>query len=302
MSISVAYAPNYVHPVPAGHRFPMEKYQLLYEQLLLEGFIPENQFFAPGKIELELAARVHSTVYLEKLLTLQCSPREQRVSGFDHSHTLIERELTIMEGTRMCAELAMENGGVALNIAGGTHHAYSDRGEGFCLLNDQAIAAQWLLDQGLVSRILIVDLDVHQGNGTAQIFDNNPNVFTFSMHGDNNYPLYKEKSDLDVGLDDGILDIEYLYLLKSSMEQILKDFTPEIIFFQSGVDIINSDKLGRLGVTLNGCRKRDEFVFETAKSLNVPVVCTMGGGYSKEIKHIIEAHANTFRMAAKIFG
>jgi acetoin utilization deacetylase AcuC-like enzyme len=268
----------------------------------LEGFIPENQFFAPSKIELELATRVHSPVYLEKLLTLQCSPREQRVSGFDHSHTLIERELTIMEGTRMCAELAMENGGVALNIAGGTHHAYSDRGEGFCLLNDQAIAAQWLLDQGLVSRILIVDLDVHQGNGTAQIFDNNPNVFTFSMHGDNNYPLYKEKSDLDVGLDDGILDIEYLYLLKSSMEQILKDFTPEIIFFQSGVDIINSDKLGRLGVTLNGCRKRDEFVFETAKSLNIPVVCTMGGGYSKEIKHIIEAHANTFRMAAKIFG
>ena len=302
MSISVAYAPNYVHPVPSGHRFPMEKYQLLYEQLLLEGFIPENQFFAPGKIELELATRVHSPVYLEKLLTLQCSPREQRVSGFDHSHTLIERELTIMEGTRMCAELAMENGGVALNIAGGTHHAYSDRGEGFCLLNDQAIAAQWLLDQGLVSRILIVDLDVHQGNGTAQIFDNNPNVFTFSMHGDNNYPLYKEKSDLDVGLDDGILDIEYLYLLKSSMEQILKDFTPEIIFFQSGVDIINSDKLGRLGVTINGCRKRDEFVFETAKSLNIPVVCTMGGGYSKEIKHIIEAHANTFRMAAKIFG
>jgi acetoin utilization deacetylase AcuC-like enzyme len=302
MSVSVAYAPNYVHPVPAGHRFPMEKYQLLYEQLLLEGFIPENQFFAPGKIELELVTRVHSPVYLEKLLKLECSPREQRVSGFEHSHTLIERELTIMEGTRLCAELALETRGVALNIAGGTHHAYSDRGEGFCLLNDQAIAAQWLLDQGLVSTILIVDLDVHQGNGTAQIFDNNPNVFTFSMHGDNNYPLYKEKSDLDVGLDDGILDIEYLYLLKSSMEQILKDFTPEIIFFQSGFDIINSDKLGRLGVTLNGCRKRDEFVFETAKALNVPVVCTMGGGYSKEIKHIIEAHANTFRMAAKIFG
>ncbi|MES2554659.1 MAG: histone deacetylase [Bacteroidota bacterium] len=302
MSVSVAYAPNYVHPVPAGHRFPMEKYQLLYEQLRLEALIPENQFFVPGKIELELVTRVHSPVYLEKLLTLQCSAKEQRVSGFEHSDTLIERELTIMEGTRMCAELAMETGGVALNIAGGTHHAYSDKGEGFCLLNDQAIAAQWLLDQGMVSRILIVDLDVHQGNGTAQIFDNNPNVFTFSMHGDNNYPLYKEKSDLDVGLDDGILDIEYLYLLKSSMEQILKDFTPEIIFFQSGVDIINSDKLGRLGVTLNGCRKRDEFVFETAKSLNIPVVCTMGGGYSKEIKHIIEAHANTFRMAVKIFG
>ncbi len=302
MSVSVAYAPNYVHPVPPGHRFPMEKYQLLYEQLLHEGLIAENQFFTPGKIDLSLVTRVHSPVYLEKLLKLQCSPREQRVSGFEHSHTLIERELTIVEGTRMCAELAMESRGVALNIAGGTHHAYSDRAEGFCLLNDQAVAAQWLLDQGMVSRILIVDLDVHQGNGTAQIFDNNPNVFTFSMHGDNNYPLHKEKSDLDVGLEDGILDIEYIYLLKSSMEQILNDFTPEFIFFQSGVDIINSDKLGRLGVTINGCRKRDEFVFETAKSLNVPVVCTMGGGYSKEIRHIIEAHANTFRTAVGIFN
>lgn len=302
MSLVVAFAPNYVHPVPEGHRFPMEKYQLLRDQLQFEGTVSADQFFEPGHVALPVAERVHTKAYLDKLLSLQCTPREQRVSGFEHSATLIGRELTIMEGTRRCAEMAMRNGGAALNIAGGTHHAYTDRGEGFCLLNDNAIAAQWLLDQQLAQKVLIVDLDVHQGNGTAEIFHRNPDVFTFSMHGEHNYPLQKERSDLDVGLPDGIRDKEYLHLLEESLDRILADFVPDVVFYQCGVDIIETDKLGRLGVSLRGCRRRDEMVFETVKQLGVPVVCSMGGGYSQELRYIIEAHANTFRAAAAMLG
>jgi acetoin utilization deacetylase AcuC-like enzyme len=280
----------------------MEKYSLLRSQLEHEGIVSTEQFFEPGEIDPETAKRVHTAAYFDKLTQLKCTPREQRVSGFEHSEALIRRELMIMEGTRMGAETAVRNGSVAMNIAGGTHHAYTGRGEGFCLLNDNAIAAQWLLDKGLAKKVLIVDLDVHQGNGTAEIFSGNPDVFTFSMHGEHNYPLYKERSDLDVGLADGVSDIEYLYLLEQALEQVLSRFTPDVIFYQCGVDIISSDKLGRLGVSLQGCRRRDEIVFETVKQLKVPVICSMGGGYSKEIKHIIEAHANTFRAAQKILS
>lgn len=301
MSYPVAYDASYVHPVPSGHRFPMEKYQLLYEQLVLEGIVTAETTLSTQAIEHATVTRVHTPDYLQKLLDLKCTPREQRISGFEHTPTLIQRELHIMEGTRKCAELAQANGGIAFNIAGGTHHAYSNKGEGFCLLNDQAIAAQWLLDNKLAQKVLIIDLDVHQGNGTAEIFRENPDVFTFSMHGEYNYPLHKEQSDLDVGLNDGTQDVEYLSLLDQSLEEISKRFSPDFVFYQCGVDIIESDKLGRLGVSMQGCRKRDERVFDYVKALNIPVVCSMGGGYSKEIRHIIEAHANTFRTAYKLF-
>jgi len=204
-----------------------------------------------------------------------------------------------MEGTRLCAEYALHEK-VAFNIAGGTHHAYADRGEGFCLLNDQAIASKWLMHEKEVNKILIIDLDVHQGNGTAKIFENDPNVFTFSMHGKNNYPLKKELSDLDIELEDGTGDRDYLYLLESSLHSILKDFDPDFVFYQCGVDIIDTDKLGKLKVSKEGARKRDILVFDTVKQLDVPVVCSMGGGYSPKIADIVDAHANTFRMAQTI--
>jgi acetoin utilization deacetylase AcuC-like enzyme len=188
-----------------------------------------------------------------------------------------------------------------MNVAGGTHHAYQNRGEGFCLLNDQAIAAMWLLHERKAKRILIIDLDVHQGNGTAAIFAQEDRVFTFSMHGKNNYPLHKEESNCDVELEDGINDQEYLYLLEKNLDRIMQQFEPDFLFFQSGVDIIDSDKLGRLGVTLQGCRRRDEIVFQTAKSSNIPIVASMGGGYSPDIRKIIEAHANTYRVAQAVF-
>jgi acetoin utilization deacetylase AcuC-like enzyme len=299
--LQVAFDKTYAHPLPENHRFPMEKYDLLPKQLLLEGTLEENHFFIPGFLNPQFALDVHDVNYLDRLNALELTPREQRVSGFPHSIPLIEREYKIMEGTRMCAQLAKRSNGVAFNIAGGTHHAFSNRAEGFCLLNDQAIAARWLLNQNLANQILIIDLDVHQGNGTAEIFKNESKVFTFSMHGDHNYPLHKEKSDLDIPLFDGTTDEVYLNLLVENLEIILGKITPDFIFYQSGVDILGTDKLGRLNITLDGCKKRDEIVFQLVKQLNIPAVCSMGGGYSPDIKTIIEAHANTFRMAVKLF-
>ncbi len=277
----------------------MEKYELLMQQLLHEGTILPEQVFSPTSIQSQEVLRVHNASYLERLKNLEVTPKEQRVSGFVHNQRLIQRELMIMGGTRACAE-AVLTGGAAMNIAGGTHHAFTNRGEGFCLLNDQAIAAQWLLDHTKIAKILIVDLDVHQGNGTAEIFQNQQDVFTFSMHGKNNYPLKKEVSDVDVALDDGCSDQEYLYQLEASLDQILSNFQPDFIFYQCGVDVVATDKLGRLGLTREGCKRRDEIVFSTVKSLEVPVVSTMGGGYSPHIKDIVEAHANTYRVAQNI--
>lgn len=298
--LKIAFHPNYILNLPPGHRFPMEKYDLLPRQLMYEGTVDQSNFFAPNIPELDLVLNVHNPVYVNRLVNLELSPREQRKTGFPHSKELVNRELQIMEGTRKCADFALDYG-IALNIAGGTHHAYSDRGEGFCMLNDQAVAAQWLLDNNKAKKVLIIDLDVHQGNGTAEIFNNNPNVFTFSMHGKNNYPLHKEKSDLDIELEDGIDDLTYLNILNNNLSRVFDDFQPDFLFFQSGVDVLKTDKLGRLGLTLSGVKDRDRLVLNLAKKNNLPIVCSMGGGYSPDIKDIIEAHANTFRLAQEIF-
>lgn len=298
--IGVAYADEYVHPLPDGHKFPMEKYALLYEQLKHSGII-DNNVILPDLLDEKYLMGVHSDDYVNRLKKLELSPREQRVSGFQHSKELIRREFMIMEGTRRCAEFALKNG-AALNIAGGTHHAYTNKGEGFCLLNDQAIAANWLLNEGLVNRVLIVDLDVHQGNGTAEIFQDREEVFTFSIHGKNNYPLKKERSDLDIELDDMTSDKEYLSVLEKNLSKVMDQFEPDFIFFQSGVDVLSSDKLGRLGLTMQGCRRRDQMVVEFSHSYNLPLVCTMGGGYSRDIRDIVNAHANTFEIVSTYYG
>jgi acetoin utilization deacetylase AcuC-like enzyme len=290
----IAFHPLYVHPLPENHRFPMEKYDLLPKQLLHEGTAIEADFFAPGSLDLSKLLAVHSSDYWEKLSNLRLSEREQRVSGFVHSAALIQRELCIMEGTRRLAVEALTKK-IGFNIAGGTHHAFANRGEGFCLLNDQVIAAHDLLSNHSINKILIIDLDVHQGNGTASMLQNEDRVFTFSMHGRNNYPLQKEQSNVDVELEDGIQDKEYLALLSKNLDDILNRFQPDFVFYQCGVDILESDKLGKLGVSMKGCQKRDRIVFDTVRQLHVPVVCTMGGGYSPQIKDIVEAHAQTFR-------
>lgn len=278
----------------------MSKYELLPQQLLHEGTISESNLFEPQPVTEEQILAIHDKDYWNRLSSLELTPKEIRKTGFPLSAELIEREVHIMGGTSQCADFALDYG-ISMNIAGGTHHAYTDRGEGFCLLNDQAIAAKKLLDSGGIDRILIVDLDVHQGNGTAQIFRDEPRVFTFSIHGEKNYPMLKEQSDLDIGLPDGCRDDFYLSTLRVNLENILQDFEPQFMFFQSGVDILESDRLGRLSVSGEGCKARDQYVLETARRNNIPLVASMGGGYSPELIQIVEAHANTFRLAQEIY-
>jgi acetoin utilization deacetylase AcuC-like enzyme len=298
--LKVAYSPIYHHPLPEGHRFPMDKYSLLPEQLVYEGTITNENLFNPRNATVAEILSVHSEDYWNKLKGLQLTRSEERRTGFPLTDQLVEREIKIAGGTIQCTEFALKYG-CSLNVAGGTHHAFTDRGEGFCLLNDIAIGAAYLLSNKRVSRILVIDLDVHQGNGTAEIFENNSQVFTFSMHGKKNYPLHKERSDLDVELEDGIEDDEYLDILTKNLSSIDKEFKPQFVFYQSGVDVLATDKLGRMGLTMNGCKERDRIVFEYCKEKELPVVVTMGGGYSKEVSRIIEAHANTYRQASSVF-
>ena len=298
--LKIAWDKIYAHPLPEGHRFPMEKYNLLPEQLIHEGTITNENIFTPVPVSKDQILRSHEKSYLKQLETLSLNKNEERRTGFPLSKELVEREITIMGGTLMAAEFALEFG-IAFNIAGGTHHAYTNRGEGFCLLNDIAIAANHLLDTEKVKKILVVDLDVHQGNGTAQIFQHDSRVFTFSMHGKNNYPMHKEKSDLDIELEDGCVDRTYLDLLSFHLPKLISEHKPEFIFYQSGVDVLETDKLGRLSLSLDGCKKRDETVLEQCYQNQIPIACSMGGGYSEKIKYIIEAHANTYRLAQYIF-
>lgn len=298
--MKIAFSPIYHHPLPPGHRFPMAKYSLLPEQLLREGIVQEHSFFAPDTLSEERIIRTHQKEYWEKLREGNLSRQEERRTGFPWDPILVERERIICNGTAMNAEYAIADR-VSFNIAGGTHHAYSNRGEGFCLLNDNAIGAHHLLDSNLAKKIIIIDLDVHQGNGTAEIFENDPRVFTFSMHGGNNYPLHKEKSDLDIPLPDGIQDKDYLKLLDTHLNRVLDQFQPDFAFYQAGVDILSTDKLGRLGVTESGCAARDRFVFERLQACRIPVAVNMGGGYSEKLSDILNAHVNTFRIARDIF-
>lgn len=298
--IPIAFHPIYKHPLPDGHRFPMQKYELLPQQLIYEGTAVVSDFFEPKTINLEHVLRVHSKTYLDDLLQLTLNPKAARKIGFPLSAELVERELRIANGTLLGCIKAFENH-VSFNIAGGTHHAFTSHGEAFCLLNDQAIAAQYLLDNQLASKILIIDLDVHQGNGTAEIFRNNAKVFTFSVHGRTNYPFKKEISNLDIALDDGTNDSIFLSIINETIPKLIEQEKPDFIFYLAGVDILESDKLGKLSCTIEGCKKRDEIVFENCKKYSIPLQVSMGGGYSPNIKTIIEAHANTFRVAKNSF-
>ncbi|RCX05180.1 histone deacetylase family protein [Schleiferia thermophila] len=298
--LTVAWRSEYIQPLPDGHRFPMLKYELIPEQLIRESIIRESQIFKPEPAKRIDITAVHSEEYLTKLETLALSRSEERKIGFPHDERLVFREKCIVNGSIYNALYAIENG-CSINVAGGTHHAYSDRGEGFCLLNDIAVATSYLLRHRLRERVLIVDLDVHQGNGTAAIFKNEPGVFTFSMHGANNYPLHKEQSDLDVPLPDGITDEPYLKLLERHLNEIAERFQPDFVFYQSGVDILHTDKLGRLAISAHGCALRDRLVFRFCKIHRLPVAVSMGGGYSQRLSDIVNAHVSTYREAASIF-
>jgi acetoin utilization deacetylase AcuC-like enzyme len=298
--LKIAFSPIYCHALPEGHRFPMLKYELIPEQLMYEGTCTKENFFEPNPVEESWILRTHDKNYWESLKNLSLDPKMIRKIGFPLSEVLVLRETIITQGTIDCCHFALENG-CAMNVAGGTHHAFKDKGEGFCLLNDVAIAANYLLDKDLVNKILVVDLDVHQGNGTAKIFEHEDKVFTFSMHGKENYPLKKEKSDLDNELPTFSKDEEYLAILYQTLPNLIQNFEPDFIFYVAGVDILETDKLGKLSVSIAGCKQRDEFVFEQCQLNKIPVVVSMGGGYSPKITDIVEAHCNTFRVAERIF-
>ena len=297
----IAYSPIYRYALPPGHRFPMEKYVLIPEQLLYEGTISETAFFTAKPLSEAAILRTHTAGYWDKLRTNSLSRREERAIGFPVRPELIARGRVIAQGTLDCARLARTDG-VALNVAGGTHHSFADRGEGFCVFNDIAIASNELLRTGEASRILIVDLDVHQGNGTAKLFEHEPRVFTFSVHGARNYPARKERSDLDIGLPDGTGDDTYLDTLASHLPGLLDGLRPDLVFYLAGVDVLASDKLGRLGMSLGGCRERDRYVFTECRRRGLPVAVAMGGGYSERLATIVEAHANTFREAQAVYA
>ncbi len=298
--LKIAYNSIYAHPLPEGHRFPMLKYELIPGQLLHEGSITIDNIFSPTLVDNSTVLLTHDEVYLNKLLQQTLSAREQRVIGFPQSPMLTTRELMITQGTIECCYFAKQYG-IALNVAGGTHHAFADRGEGFCMLNDMAIAANYLLQQQMANNILIIDLDVHQGNGTAKLFEHNKHVTTFSMHGQHNYPFHKENSDVDIPLLDGTDDATYLAILHQTLPQLIKTAQPDFAFYLSGVDILATDKYGKLNVSIQGCATRDSYVFSLLHQYKIPCVVAMGGGYSADIKIIVEAHCNTFRAAKNMY-
>lgn len=299
--LRIAWSPLYPHPLPEHHRFPMLKYELIPEQLLYEGTAGREQFFAPRAMDESVVQKTHCADYWNRLKNLRLDRQAERRTGFPQSARLVEREITIAQGTLDCAWFALEHG-AAFNVSGGTHHAYRDRGEGFCLLNDVALAANEIIATGACQRVIVIDLDVHQGNGTASIFNERPEVFTLSFHGADNFPLHKERSDLDVPLPTGMRDDNYLSLLADRLPAVLDTFKPDLAFYIAGVDVLESDRLGKLSLSLHGCKERDRLVFEACSQRRLPVVTVMGGGYSRRISDIVQAHCQTFREATRIFG
>ena len=278
----------------------MAKYELLPQQLLLEGTITPAQIHAPEPMDAYWILRTCDAAYWERLKTMQLTRQEIRRIGFPVDAGFVLRECIINQGTYDAAVLALQYG-VALNTAGGTHHAFADYGEGFCMLNDIALAANRLLDERKAKQILVIDLDVHQGNGTARLMQGEPRVFTFSAHGADNFPARKEKSDLDIGLPTGTTDGTYLQMVAETVPRLIETVRPDFVFYLAGVDVLATDALGKLALSREGCRERDELVLGLCHAKSLPVAVCMGGGYSKRMADIVEAHANTHRVAAMLF-
>ena len=298
--LKVAFSPIFLYQVPEKHRFPMQKYRLIPECLIEEGVLSEDNFFAPDKLTEEEILTTHTLEYWQKLKTQTLSRKEARAIGFEMTPELVERGRYIAHATYECALYAKQYG-VSLNVAGGTHHSFADHGEGFCVFNDVCIASNLLLSRGETERILVVDLDVHQGNGNASIMANEPRVFVFSMHGEKNYPFRKPPSDLDIELANDTDDETYLTQLKQTLPNLIAEHKPDLIFYQSAVDVLATDKLGKLALTPEGCKQRDDFVLRQARDNNIPIAVVMGGGYSEDVEDVVEAHCNTFRLAKQLF-
>lgn len=298
--LKIAFGQSYIYPLKKGHRFPMEKYELIPEQLIRRNICTDSNFFNPTEIKKSDVMHTHDELYYDNLVNLTLGKLDRRQIGFPLTDALVKREHIIAQGTIDNTLYAVEYG-ISMNIAGGTHHAFRSRPGAFCMLNDQAIAANYLLANKLAKKVMIIDLDVHQGDGTASIFEDNPNVFTLSFHGEKNYPFKKQKSNYDLGFEDNTPDDVYLKTLHNSIPKLVDTFQPDFIFYLAGVDVLKNDKLGRLGMSIEGCKKRDQFVLEFCKSNNLPIQVSMGGGYSIYLKEIIDAHSNTFELAQEVF-
>ncbi len=293
------YSPYYYADIGEGHVFPIKKFELVRDILLNEGTLKAEEIIEPEPAKFEDVTLVHTEDYVTRLRNGTLDKKEVRKLGLPWSESLVRRTFLAVSGTINATFHALETG-ISSNLAGGTHHAFPDRGEGFCVMNDVAIAIRILQRENLAKRFLIVDCDVHQGNGTAFIFKDEEEIFTFSMHGEKNYPLFKEKSNLDIELRDGTSDAEYLAILSEALPRIfLHD--PDIVFYLGGADPFEHDKLGRLSLTFNGLMQRDDMVLRFAREHGVPIVTTMSGGYAKDIKDTVEIHCNTIRAVKNVF-
>lgn len=295
----VSYTPRYYADIGEGHVFPIRKFELVRDRLLHEGTLQPANIVEPQPAPLADVLLVHTEDYVRRLRAGTLTPREIRRLGLPWTKALVRRSFLAAGGTINAARWALEDG-LGSNLAGGTHHAFPDRGEGFCVLNDVAIAIRALRRDGLIKRAAIVDCDVHQGNGTAVIFENDETVFTFSMHAAKNYPLFKMRSTLDLELPDGTSDETYLEMLASHLPRVFA-FDPDIVFYLGGADPYKGDKLGRLALTIEGLRLRDERVLRECRASGTPVVTVMSGGYGAEISDTVEIHCNTIRTARRLF-
>jgi acetoin utilization deacetylase AcuC-like enzyme len=291
-----SYHPSYQTALPPGHPFPMSKYSLLKDRLLAEGTLAAGDILQPEPIDAPTLELVHTPEYLAKLASSGLSAAEQRRLGLPWSEALWQRSRLASAGTLLAAHAALGQG-LAGNLAGGTHHAFADHGEGFCVLNDVAIAIRRLQAERSIERAAVVDLDVHQGNGTAAIFEAEDEVFTFSMHGERNYPLAKMRSNLDVPLKDGVGDAEYLGALQRHLPRVLDTPCADIVFYLAGVDVAAGDRYGKLALTEEGIRRRDQCVIEAVRDRGLPLVIVLAGGYAATRARTAELHAHVFREA-----
>lgn len=299
-SLRVFYSPYYYAEIGENHVFPIRKFELVRDQLLREKTLQASEIIEPSPAAVEDVLLVHTKDYITRLRSGTLTTREVRRLGLPWSESLVRRSFLATSGTIFAARRALENS-VASNLAGGTHHSFPDRGEGFCVLNDVAVAIRVLQKENLANRFLIIDCDVHQGNGTAFIFKDDPAIFTFSMHGEKNYPLFKETSTLDIELPDKTNDQEFLGIFDEALQRIFLH-RPDLIFYLGGADPFENDRLGRLGLTIEGLRRRDEMVLNFAKDRQIPIVTVMSGGYAKDVNDTVEIHCNTIRAVKKIFA
>jgi acetoin utilization deacetylase AcuC-like enzyme len=297
--MKVFYSDHFVLPLPEGHRFPMVKYSMLRERIAQDGICGPKELLAPRAVTDEEILRAHAPDYLRRVVSGTLTDKEVRRIGFPWSEKMVERSRRASGGT-LGACLAALDEGFAANLAGGTHHAFSDRSEGYCVFNDSAIAARAVQAAGLLERVVIIDTDVHQGNGTAQILRTDPTVFTFSIHGAKNFPFHKEESDLDAPLPDGADDTEFLQALERGLEASLEAAHAELAIYLAGADPFEGDRLGRLSVTKSGLAERDRLVLEMCRERGVPVATTMAGGYASEVEETVDVHFQSIRRAADL--